>query len=107
MWKSRIRHFANSVILYIYVDRGEQRIKIQDIIFHGNKALSDGKLRRSMSDTHRKRWYSIFHTSKLIPDNYASDKEKIIAKYNSVGYRDAKIVKDTIYKSSVPNRVSY
>lgn len=97
--------FTNSVILYIYVDRG-QRIKIQDIIFHGNTALSDGKLRRSMDDTHRKRWYSIFHTSKLIPDNYASDKEKIIAKYNDKGYRDAKIVKDTIYKSKVPNRVS-
>lgn len=96
---------ANSVILYIYVDRGA-RIKIQDIIFHGNKALSSGKLRRAMSDTHRKRWYSIFHSSKLIPDNYASDKDKIIAKYNSVGYRDAKIVKDTIYKSSVPNRVT-
>jgi len=96
---------GNSVVLYIYVERGE-RIKIQDIIFHGNKALSDGKLRRSMSETHRKRWYSIFHTSKMIPDNYTSDKDKIIAKYNSVGYRDAKIVKDTVYKSAVPNRVS-
>jgi len=97
--------FTNSVILYIYVDRGE-RIKIQDILFHGNIALSDGKLRRAMDDTHRKRWYSIFHTSKLIPDDYASDKEKIIAKYNNIGYRDAKIVKDSIYKSAVPNRVS-
>ena len=97
--------FVNSVILYIYVDRGE-RIKIQDILFHGNIALSDGKLRRAMDDTHRKRWYSIFHTSKLIPDDYASDKEKIVAKYNNIGYRDAKIVKDSIYKSAVPNRVS-
>ena len=97
--------FSNSVILFIYVDRGA-RIKIQDIIFHGNKALSAGKLRRSMSDTHRKRWYSIFHTSKLIPDDYASDKDKIVSKYTSAGYRDAKIVKDTIYKSTVPNRVS-
>lgn len=97
--------FTNSVILYIYVDRG-QRIKIQDIIFHGNIALSQGKLRRAMSDTHRKRWYSIFHTSKLIPDDYASDKDKVIAKYNNIGYRDAKIAKDTIYKSAVPNRVS-
>ncbi len=95
----------NSVILYIYVDRGA-RIKIQDIIFHGNTALSDGKLRRSMSNTHRKRWYNIFHSSKLIQDSYTEDKDKIIAKYNSAGYRDAKIIKDTIYKSAVPNRVS-
>ncbi len=97
--------FTNSVILYIHVDRGA-RIKIQDIIFHGNVALSSGKLRRTMKDTKRKRWYSIFHSSKLIPDNYASDKDKVVSKYNSVGYRDAKIVKDTVYKSDVPNRVS-
>jgi len=97
--------FVNSVILYIKVDRGG-RIKIQDIIFHGNTALSDGKLRRAMSDTKRKRWYSIFHSSKLIPDDYAADKDKIVAKFNSIGYRDAKIVKDTVYKSQVPNRVA-
>ncbi len=97
--------FSNSVILYIKVDRG-QRIRIEDIIFNGNHNISSGKLRRAMKDTHRKRFYSIFHTSKLIPDNYASDKDKIIQVYNDKGFRDAKIVKDTIYKSEVPNRVS-
>ena len=97
--------FANSVILYIKVDRG-QRIKIEDIIFHGNVAISSGKLRRAMKDTKRKRFYSIFHSSKLIPDSYSADKEKVIDKYSAIGYRDAKIVSDTVYKSEVPNRVS-
>lgn len=97
--------FSNSVILYIKVDRG-QRIRIEDIIFNGNHNISSGKLRRAMKDTHRKRFYSIFHTSKLIPDSYASDKDKVIQVYNDKGFRDAKIVKDTIYKSEVPNRVS-
>jgi outer membrane protein insertion porin family len=97
--------FSNSVILYIKVDRGE-RIRIEDIMFHGNLALTSGQLRRTMKDTKRKRWYSIFHSSKLIADDYASDKDKIIQKYNDIGYRDAKIVKDTVYKSEVPNRLS-
>lgn len=58
-----------------------------------------------MKDTKRKRWYSIFHSSKLIPDDYASDKDNIISKYNDIGYRDAKIIKDSVYKSKVPNRM--
>jgi len=96
---------ANSVVLYINVKPGE-RIKIEDIIFHGNTALSDKALRRAMKNTKEKRLYTIFHGSKLIADDYAEDKQKIIEKYNSKGYRDARIVKDTIYKSIVPNRIN-
>ncbi len=59
-----------------------------------------------MKDTKRKRLTSIFHSSKLIADDYAADKDKVIEKYNSKGFRDAKIVRDTVYKSDVPNRVA-
>ncbi len=91
---------SNSVVLFIDVKRGD-RIKIEDIIFHGNTALTNGQLWRSMKETKRKRFpYSIFKPSKLIPDDYADDKQKIVAKYNSKGYRDARIVKDSIYPSN-------
>ncbi len=96
----------NSVVLYINVKRGA-KIKIQDIIFHGNTVLTAAQLRRAMKETKEKRLYNIFHSSKLIPDDYRDDKQKIIAKYNAKGYRDAKIVKDTIYKNPVvPNRIN-
>lgn len=39
----------------------------------------------------------VFKGSKLIRDNYNQDKAAIIEKYNTLGYRDAKIVKDSIY----------
>ncbi|MGP8217010.1 MAG: outer membrane protein assembly factor BamA [Bacteroidia bacterium] len=94
---------ANSVILFINVKRGD-RIKVEDIIFHGNSALTDGQLRRAMKNTKRKSLMSIFKPSKLIPDDYADDKQKIVEKYNSKGYRDARIVKDTIYPS-IPKRI--
>lgn len=96
---------SNSVMLFINVNRGE-RIKIENITFHGNKALSSGALRRAMKNTKQKRWYNIFHSSKLVTDDYADDKQKIIEKYNSKGYRDAHVVKDSIYKSTVPNRIN-
>ncbi len=96
----------NSVVLFINVKRGA-KIKIQDIIFHGNTVLTDAQLHRAMKETKEKRLYNIFHSSKLIMDDYNDDKQKIIAKYNSKGYRDAKIVKDTIYKNPVvPNRIN-
>ena len=43
--------------------------------------------------------FRIFKTSKYIKDDYQKDKVKLIKKYNELGYRDAKIVKDSIYKN--------
>ena len=40
---------------------------------------------------------NIFKSSKFIESNYETDKKAIIAKYKEMGYRDAKIVKDSIY----------
>lgn len=40
----------------------------------------------------------IFKSSKFLDSNYKDDKQKIIEKYNSKGYRDALIVRDSVYK---------
>jgi len=40
----------------------------------------------------------IFKSSKFIKESYKQDKLKLIEKYNELGYRDAKIIKDSIYK---------
>lgn len=47
----------------------------------------------------------IFKSSKYIEKNYEDDKANIIAKYNKLGYRDAKIISDSIYKTK-DNRIS-
>lgn len=41
---------------------------------------------------------NIFKTSKFIKENFEVDKGKIIDKYNKRGYRDARIIKDSIVK---------
>ena len=53
-----------------------------------------------MKETKRKSLWTIFKSSKLNREDYANDKKKIIEKYNSKGYRDARILKDSIYKVS-------
>jgi outer membrane protein insertion porin family len=91
-------NLKNNVILIIDVDK-KTKVKIQDIIIHGNEALTEAQIRRAMKDTKRKRWYNVLKTSKFLESNFEKDKDKIIAKYNSKGYRDAKIVEDTVYKA--------
>ena len=86
----------NNVELRINVFKNE-KVKINEIIFNGDSVLKEAKLRRTMKETKRKKWYNIFKPSKLIETKYEEDKDKIIAKYNELGYRDAKIVSDSIY----------
>lgn len=96
MKKARDTMLSNSVILRIEVDKKE-RVKIEDINFIGNEVFSDGKLRRTMDDTKEKSFWRFFNTSKFIREKYEKDKEKLISLYNNEGYRDAEIVRDSVY----------
>ncbi|HRG60185.1 MAG TPA: outer membrane protein assembly factor BamA [Bacteroidia bacterium] len=89
----------NGVILLFKVDK-KKKVKIEKIYFEGNKNMVASKLKRTMKETKEKHWYNIFKASKYIEENYESDKEKIIAKYNAKGYRDAQIEFDTVYNSN-------
>ncbi len=42
----------------------------------------------------------IFKSSKFIDEEYQADKLNLIAKYNSLGYRDARILRDSISKNA-------
>jgi outer membrane protein insertion porin family len=86
----------NNVILDIYVDKGK-KVKIKDIVLDGNDVLKDGKLLRAMKETHKKN-LNFFKASKFIEDKYEEDKLSLVSKYYEKGYRDAKIVKDSVYK---------
>ncbi|MCC7233519.1 MAG: outer membrane protein assembly factor BamA, partial [Bacteroidia bacterium] len=80
------------------VDR-KKKVRIRQIDFEGNTAISGKELRRTMKDTKRKRWWKIFTSAKFLEDKYRDDKTKIIARYNDKGYRDAAIVSDSIYRT--------
>lgn len=84
-----------SILLIINVEKGN-KVKIQEIDILNNTAFEDNKVEKAMKDTKEKRWYRIFNSAKFIKADYEQDKSKIIAKYNSKGYRNAKIVSDTV-----------
>ncbi|MDL2314954.1 outer membrane protein assembly factor BamA [Bacteroidales bacterium OttesenSCG-928-C19] len=91
------------VILFFDIKKNE-KMKIEEIAFDGNEALSDKKLKKSMKETKQRSFWRFWKSSKFIESNFESDLDLIIEKYNQEGYRNAKIVADTIY-SNEKNRL--
>ncbi len=79
----------------IVIDRGE-RVKIKNIRFHGNTALKDSKLRKTMKKTREKGITRIFSPSKYVEDLYEEDLDKVVEAFQEKGFRDALVVKDSL-----------
>ncbi len=88
---------ANSVTVYFDADRGE-RIKIEDIEFVGTQNTKDKKLARKMKNTKEKG--KLFGSSKLVRKDYEEDKKSLVKYYNTIGYRDARITGDSIWRDA-------
>ncbi|TNE61574.1 MAG: outer membrane protein assembly factor BamA [Bacteroidetes bacterium] len=88
---------TNAVKLEFVVNPGK-RVKIQDIRFVGNTSVKSRTLRKQMKNTARKR--KLFKKSKLVSDEYDEDKYAIEDYYNTIGFRDARIVGDSIWRNS-------
>ncbi len=88
---------TNLVSLVINVDKGE-RVKVEEIEIVGNDAFSDARLRRAMKNTKQANFLRFWKRSKYIPEDYQEDKQKILKLYKKKGYRDARIVSDTLIK---------
>ena len=84
---------AGRVILKIKIDEGE-KVQIKRIQFFGNNAFKDGELRKKMKDTKEDRWWRGADFKK---DKYEEDQENILTFYRNHGYRDAEILRDSIY----------
>lgn len=84
---------ANSVKLIIDIKKNS-RVKIDDIYFIGNSYVNDKTLRKKMKNV--KKVGTIFKKSKYIDSEFEDDKKKIVEYYNKLGYRDCRIVGDTI-----------
>jgi len=84
-------------MMTIRVDKN-RRVKIHKINISGNNQIKSGKLKKKMKKTKENPWYSLFTTSKYIPDDFIDDKSKIIALYNDKGFKDARIISDTLIR---------
>ncbi len=86
----------NAVRVTFNINKGP-KVKIQTITFTGNQNVSGNKLAASMKKTKDKRLRNFFNSKKFNEEEYVNDKNSIISAFNEQGYRDARIVKDTMY----------
>ena len=77
------------------VDRGP-KVKVGAINFEGTEAFDDKRLRRTFKKTHQKS-ILFFQNQKLLEEEYENDKDLLLDFYNSRGYRNATILKDSVY----------
>lgn len=86
----------NAIKVNFAVDK-KKKVKIKTINFIGNANVSDYKIACSMKKTKSNKIYNFFHSKKFNADEYINDKKNAISVFNEAGYRDAKLVKDSIY----------
>ena len=86
----------NEMIVDINVNKNE-KVKVHKIYIAGNDVLSDNKIQRVMKKTNeKKKLVNLFRQKKFVESDYENDLNLIIKKYNELGYRDARIVSDSV-----------
>lgn len=88
---------VNALSMLVSIDKGD-KVKISDIIFEGNEQLSDKKLRKALKSTKKKRLGRFWKKSKYIQKDYEQDLVLLVDKYAENGFRDARVISDTLTK---------
>ena len=81
--------------MVVNVDRGK-RIKIKEINFNGNEVFSNKKLKSKLKKTKSKFPLRFWKKSKYIEEEFVGDKDNLMEFFKEKGYRDARIIKDTL-----------
>lgn len=86
---------VNAENLYVHIDKGP-KIKIKKIHVYGNEKVSDKKIRKLLKNTKRKFWGRFWKSSKYIEEKFKEDKKNLLENYSENGFRDARILADSI-----------
>ncbi len=93
------------VDMVIFIDKGE-KVKISAINFIGNVQLVDKKLKKSFKNTKEKKIYRVFKASKFVKDKYKEDLGTLVSKYKEKGYRDARVVNESVTYNKETNKIN-
>ena len=91
--------FANGTKLRIGIDKGE-KVKIDQIVFHGADAMDSEVLARKMKDTKERRWWRFYKASKFLENAFESDLDNVVNHYHAEGFRNARILRDSLSRNA-------
>ena len=89
----------NTYKMVVNIDKGP-RIKIKNISFIGNEIYSQNKLKRKLKNTKQKKSIRFWKKSKYIIKDFKEDKDNIVDFYKEKGYRDARIISDSLIRNN-------
>jgi outer membrane protein insertion porin family len=95
----------NHVNMVVNVDKGK-KVKVGKITINGNTQFSDSKIRGAMKNTKQQSVLHILKSSKYIKEKYKEDLTSIVDKYKENGYRDARIVSDSVTFDKEKNKIA-
>ena len=82
-------------VLRLKIKEGN-KVQIEGIRFHGNEAFEDKKLRKQLKGT-KENGFWFFGGGDFDPEKYEEDQKKLLEFYRKEGFRDAEVVRDSIY----------
>ena len=86
---------VNNQKMLVSVDRGD-RVKVRSISFEGNEVYKPKKLRKKLKNTKLEFPGRFWKRSKYIEADFEEDLKKLLDFYKEKGYRDARIISDSI-----------
>ncbi|MDI1316094.1 POTRA domain-containing protein [Flavobacterium sp.] len=96
---------GNQVKMLVNIDKGD-KLKISKITFDGNEKFSDAKLRSAMKNTKQINRFRVLKGSKFIKDKYKEDLTSIVDKYKEKGFRDARVVSDSVFLNAKKSKLA-
>ena len=93
LFGGKARDLTQDIIFKI---KENKKVKLSNIRFEGNETYSDMRLRLAMKDIKQQRWY-FFWRAAFDQDKFEEDLENIRKYYRNKGYRDFKIISDSVH----------
>lgn len=96
---------TNEVKMVVGIDKGK-KVKINKIEIEGNEFFKDKKIRKAMKGTKIQFLGRFWKGSKFIQEKYKEDLVNIVNKYKEKGYRDARVVWDSVSYNKDNNKIA-
>lgn len=91
----------DQLIVDVNIDKKE-KVRVNEIFITGNTHIATKKFHGGffsgglLKKTNEKGFKSFFKTKKFVVEKYEEDKDRVVEKYNELGYRDAYIYADSV-----------
>ena len=79
----------------LFTIKENKKYRLKNVVFDGNESFSDRKLRKELTNTKQRKWWT-FWVKSFDPKTFNEDKEALSAFYQNEGHRDFRVLSDTL-----------